>query len=91
VKPDEEIVRFRELTKKIIDKLEMLSEQRVDSRPTLRNKWIAVERSIKIIGHKAASIDELTGKNADDLIIAERALDRAIKAAELLDLELDEV
>ncbi len=87
--PDEKIDFFTKLVADTIRKFQMLETRRIDTIPTLRAKWILVEKTMKVIDQKVAAVGALI--NAHDSLAAERSLDRAVKAAELLNLELDEL
>jgi hypothetical protein len=48
-----------------------------------------LEKTMKVIDHKVVAVGEMV--QAKNSLAAERSLDRALKAAELLNMELDEL
>jgi hypothetical protein len=87
--PDEKIDKFRALAKESIDKFRLLDSRGIDSIPALQAKWRAVDKTMKVIGQKVAAVGAMV--QAKNSPAAERSLDRLIVAAELLNLELDEL
>jgi hypothetical protein len=67
-------------------KVERLRGLGVDKREPLRAKWIVMEKTVKVIQHKVAVV-----KAQGDQHAVEAALERAIKGAELLNLQLDDL
>jgi hypothetical protein len=87
--PDEKIDRFQELAKASIAKFRLLDSRGIDSIPALQAKWRAVDKTMKVIGQKVSAVGAMV--QAKNSSAAERSLDRLIVAAELLNLELDEL
>jgi len=78
-----------ELAKASIEKFRLLGSRGTDSIPALRAKWRAVDKTMKVIGQKVAAVGSMV--EAKNSLVAERSLDRLIKTAELLNMELDEL
>jgi hypothetical protein len=89
------VVNPFEIFDKLIDetnrKIKALEALGVDTDPRLRDKWIVMEKTKKVIDHKVAALKEQGGKKPLDRPAIVRGLDRAIKAAELLNLQLDDL
>ncbi len=87
---------FERLMEETEQKLKLLRELGVDRDEALRNKWIHMEKTMKLVGHKVAALRE-HGHQSEaravrfDRPMVERSLDRAILAAELLNSQLDDL
>ncbi len=88
---------FERLINESEQKLALLRDLGVDRDDTLRHKCIRVEKTMKVIGHKVAALKEHARQAQAgtpprlDRAVIDRGLDRAIKAAELLNFHLDDL
>jgi hypothetical protein len=64
---------------------------RADTDPRLRDKLIVVGKTAKVIEHKVAALKEHGKERELDRLSIARGLDRAINAAKLLNIQLDDL
>jgi hypothetical protein len=76
--PDEKIDLFMKRVDSALGKYRSIQSARVD---------LSVERTMKVIDQKVAAVGEMI--ESEDRHAAERCLDRALDAVELLNTELD--
>lgn len=87
---------FERLMVETDDKLKKLRQLGIDNDPAFAPKWITMEKTMKVVEHKVSALKEHSAKAKLgamplDRPMIERGLDRAIKAAELLSLQLDDL
>lgn len=90
---DGKIDYFLSLGRDAVRKLETLAALRkrgLDLDPEFRQQWQIMERTMKVIDHKVQALTSATKPSLQKPTL-DRTLDRAIKAAELLNLELDDL
>lgn len=87
----EKIDAFDKLLSNAARKLRELMALGLDKIPDLRNKWRAVERSVKVAEHKVQVLKGAASHSPADKASYERGLDRAVKVAELLNHQLDDL